>query len=72
MKIFLKALNRIYQFFAGDVLLLGFVALAFGSAALLQNQSQLMQALLLVGLMVTGLIASLWRESLSNKNSVRK
>ena len=69
MKIFLRALNQIYQFFAGDLILLGAIALAFGSSALFQNQSNILRGLLFVGLIVAGLIAALMREALSKRSS---
>jgi uncharacterized membrane protein YccC len=63
LKNLLRVLNQIYQFFAGDAILLGGVAVAFGSAAVLSRiVSNLVEAVVFVSFIVAGLTVTLARE----------
>jgi hypothetical protein len=65
MKSLLCGLKAVYEFFAGDAILLSAVALAFALAAVLlrvHGGSNLLTAGLFVAIIFAGLVASLRRE----------
>jgi len=62
---FLSALHSVYEFFAGDTILLGGVGVAFGLAAILcdlTNAPTGLVAILFVAAILGGLVATLGRE----------
>lgn len=65
MKSIIRVLKSIYDFFAGDAILLVAVALAFGLAAFLSratHEENLLVVAAFVGLIIIGLITTVGRE----------
>lgn len=66
MRVLLKSLKAIYDFFAGDAIILGFVAMSFVVTAVLSRFTHVPPAVLqavFIGLIACGLVLTLGREA---------
>ena len=75
MKRIVKILKSIYDFFAGDLILLSAVAIAFGATALLalgRHEENLLLVVTLIGVIVIGVVTTIGRELGTTLPHVRK